>query len=56
MATERNAQYENFKKVARELESDESEEAFDRALKKVASAPPAPTHKAKPVKRRAAHK
>lgn len=33
------SQAEKFKKAARELETDDSEEAFDRALKKVAKAP-----------------
>jgi hypothetical protein len=34
------AQIEKFKQAARELKTDESEEAFDRVLKKVAKAPP----------------
>lgn len=33
-------QVEKFKEAARELETDQSEEAFDRALKKVAKSPP----------------
>ncbi|WP_417497040.1 DNA-binding protein [Maricaulis sp.] len=33
-------QSEKFKALARELECDESEEAFDDALKRVATAPP----------------
>ena len=34
------SQIEKFKALARELECDESEEAFDDALKRVATAPP----------------
>jgi hypothetical protein len=34
------AQFERFKALARELGCDEGEEAFDRALAQVASAPP----------------
>jgi hypothetical protein len=41
------SQLERFRAAARELGTDESEEAFDRALRKVASAPPAPMHKPK---------
>ncbi|MCR4268752.1 DNA-binding protein [Nitratireductor sp. ZSWI3] len=33
-------QREKFEEAARELGTDQSEEAFDRALKKVAKAPP----------------
>ncbi|MER8864788.1 hypothetical protein NKI19_13890 [Mesorhizobium sp. M0751] len=33
-------QIEKFREAARELETDQSEEAFDRVLKKVAKAPP----------------
>lgn len=44
MAT-KTTQLERFREVARNLNADESEEAFDRALRKVASAPPAPKHK-----------
>lgn len=33
-------QIDKFRKAARELETDQSEVAFDRALKKVAKAPP----------------
>ncbi|WP_246501768.1 DNA-binding protein [Mesorhizobium caraganae] len=33
-------QIEKFREAARELETDESEAAFDRALKKVVKAPP----------------
>ena len=35
-------QAEKFKRLARELECDESEEAFDEALGRVATAPPPP--------------
>jgi hypothetical protein len=41
----RQDQYKRFIEAARELGADTSEEAFDRALRKVASAPPAPKHK-----------
>ena len=34
------SQVDKFKKAARELGCDQSEEAFDAALRKVASAPP----------------
>lgn len=34
------SQVDKFKQAARELETDQSEEAFDRALKKIAKAPP----------------
>lgn len=34
------AQIERFREAAREHETDDSEEAFDRALKKIAKAPP----------------
>lgn len=33
-------QSDKFKEAARDLECNESEEAFERALKRVASAPP----------------
>tara|TARA_R110002124_G_scaffold271647_2_gene440576 strand:+ start:286 stop:447 length:162 start_codon:yes stop_codon:yes gene_type:complete len=33
-------QAEKFKALARELECDESEEAFDEALERIATAPP----------------
>jgi len=51
----RNDQLERFKKAARELGSDESEEAFDVALKRMGSAPPAPLEKkrSRPAKKRA---
>jgi hypothetical protein len=35
-------QYQKFKEAARELETNESEEAFDRVLKKVVKAPSLP--------------
>jgi hypothetical protein len=34
------SQSEKFKRLARELECDESEEAFDEALGRIAMAPP----------------
>jgi len=34
-----NGQYQKFKDAARQLETDESEEAFERVLKKVVRAP-----------------
>ena len=34
------SQAEKFRELARELECDESEERFDRALKRVAESPP----------------
>lgn len=34
------SQREKFEEAARELEADQSEEAFDRALKKIAKVPP----------------
>jgi hypothetical protein len=33
-------QHQDFVKAARELGADESEEAFDKVLKRIASAPP----------------
>lgn len=36
------AQYQKFKEAARKLETDESEENFDRAVKRIAVAPPKP--------------
>jgi hypothetical protein len=36
------SQIERFRETARELGADESEEAFDAALKKVAKEPPPP--------------
>ncbi|WP_295815124.1 DNA-binding protein [uncultured Nitratireductor sp.] len=41
------AQFKRFQEAARNLETDESEEAFDRVLKKVGSAKPAPVEKPK---------
>lgn len=40
-------QIERFKALARELECDENEDAFDAALKKLADAGPAPKHEPK---------
>ncbi|CAN7290133.1 hypothetical protein [Mesorhizobium sp. LjNodule214] len=40
MADTKQSQLEKFKQVARELETDESEEHFDRVLKKVAKSTP----------------
>jgi hypothetical protein len=34
------AQFERFQELARELECDEDEEAFDRALARLAQTPP----------------
>lgn len=39
MSPSKERQIDKFKQAARELETDESEEAFDRALKKVAKMP-----------------
>lgn len=50
------SQIQRFKEVARQLGTDESEEAFDRVLKKVGSAPPAPVHKSPEHKKGAAEK
>lgn len=36
------SQIDKFREAARELETDEREEAFDAALKKIATAPPPP--------------
>ena len=40
MSTKKSEQSESFIKAARELGTDESEEIFDKVLKKIASAPP----------------
>ena len=48
-------QHREFVKAARELGCDESEEAFDKVLRKVASAPPPKSvqkRKKKPIKKR----
>jgi hypothetical protein len=45
------SQHDRFKQMARELECDESEEAFERALEKVAHAPAQPKYE--PKKRKA---
>jgi hypothetical protein len=44
------SQIDKFREAAREHETDDSEEAFDRALKKIAKSPP-PKHD-KPKKER----
>lgn len=36
------SQADKFREAARELETDQSEEAFDRIVKKVAKKPPSP--------------
>ncbi|MER8416231.1 DNA-binding protein [Mesorhizobium sp. M1329] len=41
------SQVDKFREAARELETDQSEEAFDRVLKKVAKAPPQKEEKPK---------
>lgn len=41
----KNTQIEKFRETARELETDESEENFDRMLKKVAKSSPPKDHK-----------
>ena len=38
-------QIEDFKKTARDLECDESEKAFDKTLRKIGAAKPAPSGK-----------
>lgn len=43
ISEDRKSQVDKFREAARELETDQSEEAFDRALKKVAKSPP-PKH------------
>lgn len=40
-------QYEKFKRAARDLGCDESEEAFDATLKRIAKAPPQKDGKSK---------
>jgi hypothetical protein len=45
--TDTEAQIDRFKELARELGCDESEEAFDQALKKLVGAGPAPKHEPK---------
>ncbi len=42
MADEPKTQADKFADLARELECDEDEEAFDERLRKLAKAPPAP--------------
>jgi hypothetical protein len=41
-------QYQKFKEAARKLETDQSEEAFDRMLKKVVKSQPPKEDKPKP--------
>lgn len=48
------SQIDRFKSAARELPTDESEEAFDRILRKVGSAKPAPVHKRSTAPKKAA--
>ncbi len=45
--TERKSQIEKFKKVARELDCDDSEAAFDERLREIAKSPPRPAKKVK---------
>lgn len=40
MNSQDKSQREKFEEAARKLETDQSEEAFDRTLKKIAKAPP----------------
>ncbi|WP_292117294.1 hypothetical protein [Mesorhizobium sp.] len=47
-----NKQLEKFKEAARELETDDSEERFDRILKKVAKSPPPKDDKGQPPKKK----
>lgn len=58
MGKQSDAQYREFVKAARKLGTDESEEAFDKMLKRVAKAPPPKSvqkrKKARAVKRRSA--
>ncbi|WP_139043779.1 DNA-binding protein [Allomesorhizobium alhagi] len=49
-STETPNQIDKFREAARELETDQSEEAFDRALKKIAKAPP-PVQQGKPSRK-----
>jgi hypothetical protein len=44
------SQIKRFREASRELGTNESEVAFDRVLRKVAKAPPAPMHK--PIKQK----
>ena len=46
--TPKQSQLDKFKEAARELETNEDEAAFDRALKKVAKSAPAKTEPKKP--------
>ena len=47
MADDPKPQLDKFKDLARELECDEDEDAFDERLKKLAKAPPPKADKAK---------
>ena len=47
--SQKKSQSEKFKQAAREIGADESEEAFDKALKRIATAPPMPKNGAKAV-------
>ncbi len=44
---DKSIQLDRFKKAAREAGADESEEVFDKALKKIAQAPPPKSDKPK---------
>ncbi len=46
-AKDRASQTDKFKALARELECDEDEKAFDRKLERVAKSPPSDTDKQK---------
>jgi hypothetical protein len=50
------SQREKFIEAARDLGTDDSEAAFDRALRKIGTAPPAPMHKPKKQPRRGTKK
>lgn len=54
MATSKKRQIDKFREAARELGTDDREEAFDRVLKRIAKSPPAKKadkpKKAKPAK------
>lgn len=51
-AKSQKSQVDKFREAARELETDESEENFDRALKRIAVVPSKPNEKQKPTIRR----
>jgi hypothetical protein len=48
--SDRVTQPERFRQMARELGADESPEAFDRTLKRIAPGKPAPAPKKKPAR------